>query len=219
MKRLLLLLLLAIWVHATAGAAVIIPSGTTPPKQPANPWEAWTTNVPTWLGYTPSALMLQQVSRLKPTAALGLQKLKNVREYDRFCSPTAPYYQQPFCQAIQPKLKVSQTSLIKHSPLWILFNSLINRAGTGNAAALDATRLLIAFRTLLNYPPQTQSHPDYLIGQLYLQFSSCVPPKCQPAVTRPEGINNLFLGLKAYFATYGSQTEIQALEYLRKSGL
>lgn len=212
---LVILLPLLAW---TTAARADVPLGPQPTTQLGQAWEDWKAQLPSWTDYTPGGVVFKNLGRMGAGVSLWWQKAKNLRAYDRYCGNGAPYTQQPFCMAAKPSLRQSPTDLLPHGPLWILFDSLISRAGPNNPAAMDAAKLLLTFRTMLGYPQDTPSHPDVLLGLLYVQFANCVPSSCQVAITRPDGMGEVMKGLIAYFAAYGGDVEQDAVTLLRQAG-
>ncbi|MCP5404767.1 MAG: hypothetical protein H6922_00880 [Pseudomonadaceae bacterium] len=202
----------------TAPAWADVPLGPQPTTQLGKAWEDWKAKLPSWADYTPGAFVFKNLGRMGANTSLLVQKAKNLRAYDRYCGSGAPYTQQPFCMAVKPSLRKRSTDLLPHAPLWLLFDSLIDRAGPNNQAAVDAAKLLLTFRGMLEYPSKDPSHPDVLIGLLYGQFANCVPNTCQVALTRPAGMATAMKGLLAYFQTYGGETDQQAVKLLHRAG-
>lgn len=215
-KTLLILALLACSAPPAVRADVsLTPSPTTVVGQA---WQAWTAQIPSWATYMPGAAVFKNLGRAQDNLGLAWQKAKNLRAYDRYCGFDAPYAQQPFCMAVRPSVRATPTAWFQHSPLWLLFSNLIDRAGPANPPAQDAAKLLLAIRMLVDYPPTEPSHPDHIIGLLYNQFANCVPTSCQVAVTRPAGMQQVMRGLIIYFETYGGETDLLATKLLRTAG-
>jgi hypothetical protein len=215
-NTLLLALLLAFPAFAPTHADV--PLKPSPTTALGEAWQAWTARIPSWADYTPGGYALKNLGRMGANATTGWQKLKNLRSFDRYCGKGAPFTQQPFCMAATPALRQHPNDIFAHSPLFILLDSLIERAGTTNKPAQDAAKLLILMRQQLEYPQTTASHPDLIIGRFYSLFANCVPTACQVALTRPSGMAETMRGVLAYFTTYGGEVDLQAVALLRKAG-
>ena len=213
---LLMFLLTAFCFPPTPHADVsLTPSPTTALGQA---WQSWKAKIPSWASYMPGATVFKNLGRAQDNLGIGWQKAKNLRSYDRYCGFDAPYAQQPFCMGMKPSLRATPTAWFSHSPLWLLFNNLIARAGPANEASQDAAKLLLSIRMLLEYPETEPSHPDRLVGLLYAQFANCVPNTCQVAVTRPSGMQQVMRGLILYFEAYGGETDLHATKLLRQAG-
>lgn len=212
------LALLVLFLAFSANAHADVPLRPSPTTALGEAWQSWTSRIPSWADYTPGGYALKNIGRMGATATAGWQKLKNLRSFDRYCGQGAPFTQQPFCMAATPALRMHPNDIFPHSPIYILLDSLINRAGTNNQAALDAAKLLILIRQQLEYPETTASHPDLLIGRFYGLYANCVPTACQVGLTRPSGMAEAMRGLLAYFTTYGGEVDLQAVSLLRKAG-
>lgn len=212
------ILTLVLFIALSAAGHADIPLKPSPTTALGEAWQSWVARIPNWTDYTPGGYALKNIGRMGANATVGWQKLKNFRSFDRYCGQGAPFTQQPFCMAATPALRMHSNDLFPHSPLYILLDSLITRAGTNNPTALDAAKLLILMRQQLEYPTTTASHPDLIIGRFYTLFGNCVPSACQVALTRPSGMNETMRGILAYFTTYGGEVDLQAVSLLRKAG-
>lgn len=211
-------LALAILISVSGAGYADVPLAPSPTTAVGQAWAEWKAKIPSWADYMPGAIIFKNIGRMGMNGGIVWQKAKNMRAYDRYCSAKAPFAQQPFCMAVTPRLRLKPNDWFARSPLTILLDSLIDRAGPANEASRDAAKLLLTIRTLLEYPTTQASHPDYIIGRLYDQFANCVPNTCQVAVTRPERFAEVMAGMLAYFQTYGGEIDIQAVQLLRQAG-